>query len=175
MRRSDAGEFELVMGNKQLLAVFFIMILLLCVFFSMGYIVGRNTAPSEEVAQTGAPVEVQPAGKPAEDSQASSEVADGRESSRAEPAETASGSPDTNRVAEPEPGQSFLQVAATDRPEAEVLLEALRKRGFEARLAPVPDQDLIRVLVGPVEGADQLSKTRASLQEAGFKPFTRTY
>jgi cell division protein FtsN len=43
--RTDDGEFELVLGNKQLLSVFFIMVVLLGVFFAMGYIAGRNSGP----------------------------------------------------------------------------------------------------------------------------------
>ena len=43
MPRNDEGEFELILGNKQLLSVFFIVIILLGVFFTMGYIVGRNS------------------------------------------------------------------------------------------------------------------------------------
>lgn len=46
MPTNEEGEFELVLGNKQLLSVFFLIVLLLGVFFSMGYIVGRNTAPA---------------------------------------------------------------------------------------------------------------------------------
>lgn len=45
MSKSETGEFELVLGNKQLLSVFFIVVILLCVFFTMGYIVGRNSSP----------------------------------------------------------------------------------------------------------------------------------
>jgi len=44
--RTDDGEFELVLGNKQLLSVFFIMVVLLGVFFAMGYIAGRSSGPS---------------------------------------------------------------------------------------------------------------------------------
>jgi cell division septation protein DedD len=47
MPRNDDGEFELILGNKQLLSVFFIVIILLGVFFTMGYIVGRNSGPAE--------------------------------------------------------------------------------------------------------------------------------
>ena len=54
MPRTDDGEFELVLGNKQLLSVFFIMVVLLGVFFAMGYIAGRNSAPSAaDVAKKG--------------------------------------------------------------------------------------------------------------------------
>lgn len=49
MARNEEGEFELVLGNKQLLSVFFILVVLLGVFFTMGYIVGRNNPSSEAV------------------------------------------------------------------------------------------------------------------------------
>lgn len=47
MPRNEDGEMELVLGNKQLLSVLFILVVLLGVFFTMGYIVGRNN-PSED-------------------------------------------------------------------------------------------------------------------------------
>ena len=40
------GEHELVLGNKQLLSAFFVVVILLGVFFTMGYFVGKNTATS---------------------------------------------------------------------------------------------------------------------------------
>lgn len=40
------GEYELVLGNRQLLSAFFIIVILFGVFFTMGYVVGRNSAPS---------------------------------------------------------------------------------------------------------------------------------
>jgi cell division septation protein DedD len=49
MPRNDEGEFELVLGNKQLLTVFFIVVILLGIFATMGYIVGRSTMPTVPV------------------------------------------------------------------------------------------------------------------------------
>ena len=46
MKNNETGEFELVLGNRQLLSGFFIVVLLFGVAFAMGYIVGRNSAPS---------------------------------------------------------------------------------------------------------------------------------
>jgi cell division septation protein DedD len=46
MKNNDTGEFELVLGNRQLLSGFFIVVLLFGVAFAMGYIVGRNSTPS---------------------------------------------------------------------------------------------------------------------------------
>ena len=45
MAMNDDGEFELVLGNKQLFSVFFIVVVLLGVCFLMGYVVGKNSAP----------------------------------------------------------------------------------------------------------------------------------
>ena len=50
MKNSETGEFELVLGNKQLLSGFFIVVILFGVFFTMGYIVGRNSSPSPQMA-----------------------------------------------------------------------------------------------------------------------------
>lgn len=46
MAKNEDGEFELILGNRQLISVFLIVVILLGVFFSMGYIVGRNSAPT---------------------------------------------------------------------------------------------------------------------------------
>jgi len=43
MAGRDDGEFELILGNKQLLSVLFIVIVLLGVFFAMGFLAGRST------------------------------------------------------------------------------------------------------------------------------------
>ena len=50
MKNQETGEFELVLGNKQLLSGFFIVVVLFGVFFVMGYIVGRNSSPASRVA-----------------------------------------------------------------------------------------------------------------------------
>ena len=46
MPKNEDGEFELILANRQLLSVFFIVVILLGVFFTMGYIVGRNSGPA---------------------------------------------------------------------------------------------------------------------------------
>jgi hypothetical protein len=58
MRNNETGEFELVVGNRQLLSGFFIVVLLFAVAFAMGYVVGENsrsTKAQTEVAGAGAP------------------------------------------------------------------------------------------------------------------------
>ncbi len=204
MAKNDEGEFELILGNKQLLSVFFIVVVLLGVFFTMGYIVGRNTATeaaTQLASAPGQPLVVesdrpnQPPPEP--DVRASTETpppepaveepvrrlppepkpAPVRPPVREQPKPTPPPPPvvSSSGVSDPPSGTTWLQVAATSQPEGEVLRDVLAKRGFTCHLAPVPGQDLVRVLVGPLSGGTELSDTRSKLQAAGFKPFARSY
>lgn len=59
LARNEEGEFELVLGNRQLVSVFLIVVVLLGVFFSMGYFVGRNspaTPPTDIAARPANPI-----------------------------------------------------------------------------------------------------------------------
>src|ERR1022692_2164241 len=53
MRNKENGEFELVVGNRQLLSGFFIVVLLFAVAFAMGYVVGQNTQRPVKLASDG--------------------------------------------------------------------------------------------------------------------------
>jgi cell division septation protein DedD len=74
-------------------------------------------------------------------------------------------------------GQTFLQVAAVKRPQAEVLVELLKKKGFRAIMSPVTvdGQEIFRTLVGPVKDASDLAKTKAGLESAGLKAIVKKY
>lgn len=51
MARNDDGEFELILGNRQLVSVFLIVVILLGAFFSMGYLVGRSSQTPAEASK----------------------------------------------------------------------------------------------------------------------------
>jgi cell division protein FtsN len=199
MPRTQEGEFELVLGNKQLLSVFFIIVILLGVFFTMGYIVGRNSAPvsastdrapvpsvsrpdtssrpsasapAEAVTQTPAAAQdntatpaatPEPAAKPPE-----------RAKTAEKPIEV---SPVGSRLITPEPGQMFVQVSSMlAQAEADIMVDVLAKKGFHSVMAPGPNEGKYRVLVGPVRDAPEASKTKAELEQAGFKgAFVKKY
>ena len=42
MPRNADGEFEMVVGNRQLLSLLFLVVVLFAVFFSLGYMVGSD-------------------------------------------------------------------------------------------------------------------------------------
>src|SRR5581483_2835119 len=56
MRNNETGEFELIVGNRQLLSGFFIVVLLFAVAFAMGYVVGQNSPRSAKLAAEAASV-----------------------------------------------------------------------------------------------------------------------
>src|ERR1043166_673819 len=66
MRNNETGEFELVVGNRQLLSGFFIVVLLFAVAFAMGYVVGQNSPRSAKAAAEAAnpPVRAADAARP---------------------------------------------------------------------------------------------------------------
>jgi cell division protein FtsN len=216
MPSHEEGEFELVLGNKQLLSVFFLVILLLGVFFSMGYIVGRNTAPagSLSAANRQQPIVVEPAGAPPTrppitDPSRPSALTPKVEPGKAEPpatkvqpppvepakpatveppkpAQTAKAEPPKVEPAKPKPeppkpapaakgGGTFLQVVATRPADADRVVAALIQKGFQASTTPVPDSDLVRVVVGPLGDNEAVSRTRSGLEAAGFKPIIRRF
>src|SRR5262249_33066297 len=56
MRNHETGEIELVVGNRQLLSGFFIVVLLCAVAFAMGYVVGQNSPRSVKAGDQSAGV-----------------------------------------------------------------------------------------------------------------------
>jgi len=190
MKNNETGEFELVMGNRQLLSGFFIVCLLFGVAFAMGYIVGRNSSPSaralnEMQAPAVAPVvsdtrpaaAVQPAPPPTESQKPSDPAAaPAPQPETTQPAQpvSADNTPEPQGaavVAEPAPG-NYWQVMAVKQPEAEVVMKTLKDKGFPTSLTPGP-KDLIRVLVGPYNDRDSLGKAKADLENAGFHPILK--
>jgi len=194
MPKNEEGEFELVLGNRQLLSIFFIVVILFGVFFTMGYIVGRNSAPTVAAApaptkapETAATTARVPANPPAE----AAPVQPPAQAPASEPAATTP-APQTQAAKEPAPpaakreeeppaakpaaepsGKIYLQVAAVGRPEAELEVSTLKKRGFPAHVGPGPREGIFRVLVGPYKNTADTARAKGELEKLGFKPIVR--
>jgi hypothetical protein len=199
MPKNDEGEFELVLGNRQLLSGFFIVVCLFGLFFTMGYIVGRHSSPTPVSTAAGAgqepgtPAPVAPPtpsgpalgqaevvveqAKPPE----TPEPVTGTRPATA-PAVTPHPAPETRRaepravssdVSEPAPG-TYLQVAAPKRTAAGGIVESLKNKSITAVLAPGPNEETVRVLVGPLDSSS-VGKMKMDLESAGFKPFPKKY
>jgi hypothetical protein len=190
--KNEDGEFELILANRQLLSVFFIVVVLLGVFFTMGYIVGRNSGP--------APVDVASVRKPESKPMAVDSPAP-QESPTPTPAQSA---PTSTRAQQPPPeeaksepvreerpvkkeppakkekekpapvsapaasGQTYLQLVATAKAEADVMVDVLHQKQFKAVAVEIPEKPgVFRVLVGPLADGT-LNKMKSDLSSAGF-------
>lgn len=209
------GEYELVLGNRQLLSAFFIIVILFGVFFTMGYVVGRNSTPGVSASSVGAqraeaaPVPApaqtaasQPASAPPKEEAKESEPADSKpvetKPVETKPVETAPVAPPEKPPAKaeapprravaaksaptsagsvavnPGAGNMYLQVMAVEQPQAGVVMDALKQKGFPVVLEQSPIPKMFRVVVGPYPDAASLGRAKAKLQDAGFnKAFVR--
>jgi len=219
MPRNEEGEFELVLGNRQLLSVFFVIVILMGVCFAAGYIFGRNSASASDAARAkkgaesaividptssegkggaqrsslapgqvevrgGSPVAAAkpparpaPAGGTAERAAAPPPEAAKPVTEPVKPAAAPSrpASEAGSGLVQPEPGQTYLQVAAVRRPDANTLVSELRKKEFSAGVAAGPNETLFRVVVGPLKDSAEVNKERARLKELGFDPMVKRF
>ena len=193
MTQAD-GEKELVLGNRQLISLFFVVVALCGVFFAMGYLIGRNStkgivasAPSGEEggAANAAPVTA-PAAPATTDAAPSTQIpaaadnAGGPEAQPAgiqtQPARDTPGQPaaapapaaSASAVVAPEAGATYLQVAAQHRADADNLVKTLREQNLPAIVAASSKEDLFRVLVGPYHQTAQVAEAKDKLKALGF-------
>ena len=205
MPKNEDGEFELILANRQLLSVFFIVVVLLGVFFTMGYIVGRNSGPGpvdvasrrpeakpmvvESPAPQDTPVAT-PTPAPAPTSTAPQQAEESKAEVKPEPSPKPEPPPKKEREkpkekekpapvsAQPAAGQTYLQLAATAKAEADVMVDVLHQKKFKAVAVEASDRPgLYRVLVGPLADGS-LNKTKSDLTSSGFpgdKAFKKVY
>lgn len=187
MKNNETGEFELVLGNRHLLSGFFVVALLFGVAFAMGYIVGRNSAPSGRPAEAAAAspnptprdtrpqpasaAEAPPSSPPAQDPAPADALAQPTtQPARDGPA--AAPPPASAPDAPSEPAGTYWQVIAVPQAQAEIVAKALKDKGFPTSLGQGPN-NLVRVLVGPYPDTQSLGEAKSKLENAGFHPILK--
>jgi cell division septation protein DedD len=177
MSQTD-GEKELVLGNKQLISLFFVVVALCGVFFALGYMIGHNTSKPASASLDSAPPPISPA---ASDVPRSPDSEPPRETAAADtsPAATSVAEPQapapvvqTQPVREvpsvPQPGATYLQVTALHRDDADKLVKTLKEQNLPAVVADSSKPDLFRVLVGPYRQTADVADAKARLKSLGF-------
>ena len=187
MARNADGEFEMVLGNKQLLSLLFLVVVLFAVFFSLGYMVGKSVAPAQSQAAQQPPgsetpssraplpepVKEPPVRRPAESLTPAPEPAP----VRSEPAAAKAPQPppetkekETEAAASARPVRDMhLQVAAARvREDAEALAASLRKKGYTVVLKS-DGSGWHRVLVGPFTSEKAAQEMKLLLEKDGYK------
>lgn len=210
MLRNADGESEILLGNTQLIGLFFLLAVLLGVSFTAGFMLGHGSfgkkadavaaTPSVPQADSGGRTElVQPADPAAHGSESRAEPAPTAASATPSPSEAAvdqktaeaspKPAPKPPPVEEapkarpgqiepfvPQPGQTFLQVAAELHDSAVSAASVLNRSGFNTHVVLAPNGKLFRVLVGPVKDKADLAATRDALKAKGFlQVIVRTY
>jgi len=189
-RDGETGEFELVLGNGQLLSGLFVVVLLFAVFFALGYVVGQNsprsaklsdaaatpstdrpqpvTSPPPATPPGAAGVETPPVQSPPD---ANSAAGQAPNTPAATATESGAAAAPAGESEEPAAG-SYWQVMALKQADAEVVVRSLKDKGFPALLAPGRN-NLTRVLVGPYDDMALMSKAKTELENAGFHPIKK--
>jgi cell division septation protein DedD len=196
MLQSSERETEILLGNKQLLGIFFVGAALLGIAFVGGYKVGQASSAKKVTAGPPGP-STDPAPQSSGVAQAGGEThsvspgdggalnTDGTSSNskgtqellgarkkKVAKTDVSNDEPATAARADgfsPQSGQEFLQVTAVPREHAYAVAAVLRKKGFRAHAVPKPGAgNLYRVIVGPIHDAGELSTTRDSLRKTGF-------
>ena len=197
MPERSEGEFEFTLGNRQLFSVLFIVVVLLGLFFAMGFLAGRSTAPEtakltakaeqgplrvDSGAQAGtpaaeAPEAIKPAEKPAPPPAETAKVEPAKpEPPKPAPQKQVQTAPAPGGVVEAPPAGRYLQVAATVLNDAQTLRLQLTERRLRAIIAPSSKPEYVRVLVGPLGDNDAITAAREELKKIGIaNPYLVSY
>jgi cytoskeletal protein RodZ len=211
MSASADNESEILLGNKQLLAIFAVVAFLLAVAFTGGYMLGKNspekrpenvtadartnTATSDTSSGGAITQKITPEEPPVTKTEPKvvqkppvtttkpsvtivppvTQPVTQSMPPPAKPLVTTKPIPPPAPVTQgleikPKPGDTFVQVVALTRTQAEAAADVLRKQNFPAHIAPAPGSAvLFRVLVGPTKDAGDLTSTRDALRKIGFR------
>jgi cell division septation protein DedD len=190
----NGGEKELILGNKQLISLFFVVVALCGVFFAMGYMVRGNSLkgsmatvegsvategtgsvkrqqpepPRETVDPSQSPA-VQPALQPPTETH----PADDAGASSAAPAVDSqsplkAGLKADSRPVALEAGAQYIQVVALPLADAESTARTLREQHLPASVATSSKEGLFRVLVGPYRETGDIADAKGRLKALGF-------
>lgn len=147
----EPAEFEIVLGRRQLASVLFLTTVVVAVFSSLAYVAGKSVGPAPKTVIQRV-VETVTA-----------------------PAAPAPAKPEAPLFADPKDGTLYLQMGAVEKGFAVIFAEGLRKEGFDAFVAPGPNDHIFRVLIGPLADQAAYEKTRKATVELGLNTFGRKF
>jgi DedD protein len=175
----ETQDTELTLSTGKLLAVFFVVVVICGVFFSLGYAVGKNSAPaagvaimdSSQLSTVTASGGAKPSpGKTEEPAPPPCAEGDGN----CQPAAAATqAAPEMTTV--PKTGAGLMvQVAAVSKKEdAEALQGALQKKQYPVIVVPNETSHLFHVQVGPFSDPKDAEAMRARLASDGYNAIVK--
>jgi cell division septation protein DedD len=157
---APGSEYELVLGRAQIASWRFVGVIAIAVCGCLAYLMGEAVA-TKRTARTAVVAAVPlPAALP----QASLLP-------KAEPSVKST----RPLVAEPELGKVYVQVGALERGTAVIFAEGMRVHGFDAFVAPGPNDKLFRVLIGPLPDPESFRQAMLKVDALDLANFARKY
>ena len=167
-------DIEMMLGPWMIGGLVFVLILLCGLCFSVGYSLGKHSVHNppgtgQKQGVQAAPLAAVSGAKPSASAQSGSRVRPALDSQTASSGTSvalqASGSPVTPVAA----STLMVQVAAVSHQEdADVLIGALRKRGYAVNVHRDPTDNLLHVRIGPFASRDDANATRMKLLNDGY-------
>jgi DedD protein len=169
---------EITLGTGKLLGIFFGLVFACSIFFTLGYLLGHNTAVGDKTEIVGsAPTGGSAAGKPSAVNKTTEQTVGPAPSSQPTPAlgsATAPALPAASSTPAPDPkatsgGSYTVQVAAVSKKEdADNLVTALSKKQYPVFMATLPGDSLFHVQVGPFNDPKEAEAMRVRLAAEGY-------
>ena len=186
--KDEAQDTEITLGTGKLLGIFFALVIICSVFFTMGYLLGRSTnaGGKTEIVSSG-PTNGSAAGKPSgknSDANSQNSFASNPDTSTkntaSQPQPTPSPTPAPTRTPDQSNPTNFaggsymVQVAAVSKHEdAEILVSALQKKQYPVFIANVPGDPLFHVQVGPFSDPKEAESMRNKLSSDGYNAIVK--
>jgi cell division septation protein DedD len=189
MKNKETGEFELLVGNGQIISGFFILALLLAVFFAMGFIVARakyqqdpatattvaSTPPADARGPAAAPADraALPPEEPAKPAvEPEKPVIENPKPEKVKPEKDVEPAPQP--VPSETPQGTYWQVSAiANQDAARALQQTIKDMGLPVTLSQGPN-NFTRVLVGPYRDTATMARVKTQLENAGLSPVKHT-
>ncbi len=190
MAMAVSDDTEITLGTGKMLFLFFGLVALCAVFFGMGFSLGKNSVKTGLAgdASAGSPAanSARPSGVKTPNSSPSPDVAfyksAAQKNSDSQPAanstaDASAATADSTAApadAAPPLNGYYVQVAAVSKQEdAQALVEALKKKQYEAFANSAPTDKLFHVQVGPFSDIKDAELTRAKLVSDGYNPILK--
>lgn len=199
---ASSQDTEITLGTGKMLALFFGLVILCAIFFSLGFSFGRNSAKPLAALDAGGTTSVSGGTRPSavkpvstsaatsadqltfykavEQKDANAQLAPSDNSASAannpaaNPTSPAADSKPPDAMAPLPANGYFVQVAAVSKPEdAEALVDALKKKQYSAFSNNSAPDKLFHVQVGPFGDVKDAETVRARLVADGYNPILK--
>ncbi len=176
MTKEKGDHSDMVLGPRHLLGVFFLVVVLCAIFFTLGYVLGRSQAAPEKASVSSPKSPATGAAPPATDLSFYKRV-EGKPAPESLPPQLpppAGASKAATSTASRVTREIYLQVAAvTQESEAKQLAQRLLELGFPSVIRPPRDDHFFRVQVGPFESAELADAAQRRLEAQGYRDIVR--